>query len=145
MKRYLALDIGMKRTGVALVDDESRVATPLSLIEEEPNKTNFIDSLVELMQEWEITDLIVGNPVTLSGKEDIASENIKEISQELLQQLDASNRIDKDINLHFVDERLTSVSADRSLLASGIDTKKGKKLRDSLAAAVIAQSFIDSL
>ena len=69
MKRYLALDIGGKRTGLALVNDESKVATPLMVISQEVKSAEFIHELLRQMNEYEIDMLLVGLPIDLKGKE----------------------------------------------------------------------------
>ena len=139
MKRYLALDIGAKRTGLALVNDESKVATPLMVISQEVKSAEFIHELLRQMNEYEIDILLVGLPIDLKGKEAIAATNIRNLAASI------TARINKDIEIIFVDERLSTAQAEKALKLADVSSKNRKNMRDAHAAMVIAQSYIDSL
>ena len=139
MKRYLALDIGAKRTGLALVNDESKVATPLMVISHEVKSAEFIHELLRQMNEYEIDILLVGLPIDLKGKEAIAATNIRNLAASI------TARINKDIEIIFVDERLSTAQAEKALKLADVSAKNRKNMRDAHAAMVIAQSYIDSL
>ena len=139
MKRYLALDIGGKRTGLALVNDESKVATPLMVISQEVKSAEFIHELLKQMNEYEIDILLVGLPIDLKGKEAVAASNIRNLAASI------TSRIKKDIEIIFVDERLSTAQAEKALKLADVSSKNRKNMRDAHAAMVIAQSYIDSL
>lgn len=139
MKRYLALDIGGKRTGLALVNDESKVATPLMVISQEVKSAEFIHELLRQMNEYEIDTLLVGLPIDLKGKEAIAATNIRNLAASI------TKRINKDIEMIFVDERMSTAQAEKALKLADVSSKNRKNMRDAHAAMVIAQSYIDSL
>ena len=139
MKRYLALDIGGKRTGLALVNDESKVATPLMVISQEVKSAEFIHELLRQVNEYEIDTLLVGLPIDLKGKEAIAATNIRNLAASI------TKRINKDIEMIFVDERMSTAQAEKALKLADVSSKNRKNMRDAHAAMVIAQSYIDSL
>lgn len=139
MKRYLALDIGGKRTGLALVNDESKVATPLMVISQEVKSAEFIHELLRQMNEYEIDMLLVGLPIDLKGKESIAATNIRNLAASI------TSRINKNIEVIFVDERFSTAQAEKALKLADVSSKNRKNMRDAHAAMVIAQSYIDSI
>lgn len=141
----MALDIGSKRTGVALVDDQARVATPLCTISHEPNSARFVNELNNLITEWEPVALVVGLPIDLRGGESIAAENIRNITAELISKINDKEHRESSLDLHFVDERLTTVQVENAMKREGVSASKRKEIRDALAAAQIAQIYIDSI
>jgi len=147
MQRFLGLDIGKKRTGVALVDDQSKVATPLETISFVPNTNQFIDRLIELIHEWEPEAVIVGLPIDLKGKESVAASQMRTITSEMMNMLNLKLKKSGKAQLQakYVDERLTTAQAEKSLKSADFSSEYRKKHRDALAAAVIAQSWVDTL
>ncbi len=147
MQRFISLDIGKKRTGVALVDDSARVATPLTVISAETSSKEFLTELISLINEWEPTALIVGLPIDLKGREAIAAQDVRSRTAVLVdkinQKLVSGSRDVLDV--HYVDERLTTAQAEQSMRDAEMSADQRKMYRDALAAAVIAQSYIDSL
>ncbi len=143
MQRFLALDLGEQRTGIALVDDFAKTATPLDNISSKIESAEFYSRLIEFIEEWEPVALIVGLPIDLKGKESIAAKSVRETSVRIKNHILEKTTIDLD--LIFIDERLTTKQAERSMLEHDIDRKKRKNLRDSLAAMIIAQTFIDTI
>ena len=107
MNRYIALDLGLKRTGVALVDDEVKVATPLEVIKLEPNTQNFINQLDKLIEEWEPVGLIFGLPIDLKGREAIAATNTRELASQIFSKLKINN-----LSIDFQDERMTTAQSE---------------------------------
>ncbi len=138
MQRFLSLDIGKQRTGVALVDDENRVATPLETIAFAPDTKQFIKRIADLIVEWEPKSIIVGLPVDLTGKESVAATQMREVVKGISKHFDQ-------IDFEFVDERLTTAQAEKSLISADFSPEYRKKHRDALAAALIAQTWVDTL
>ena len=146
MKRYLALDIGKKRTGLALVNDETKVATPLLVIAQQTESPIFIEELYDQIIEFEIDSLIAGVPVDLKGHEGIAAKDVRS-RVESLKRLN-SKREKKNLAklvVVYVDERLSTAQAEKALKSADVSSKNRKNMRDAHAAMVIAQSYIDSL
>lgn len=147
MKRYLSLDIGKKRTGIALVNDETKVATPLLVISKETTLPDFILEVGELINEYEIDELIVGLPINLKGEESISAIDVKarmSSVEKRLNKVRMNKGMDK-VLINFVDERLSTAQAEKALKLADIPAKNRKNIRDAHAAMVIAQSYIDSI
>ncbi len=147
MERYVALDVGKKRTGIALVDDSARVATALDVIAHETSSHEFLDQLMHLINEWEPVALIVGLPIDLKGKEAVAASDVRRRAESIARRINVIRHAAhlEELKVHFVDERLTTAQAERTMRDAQMNAHDRKKLRDALAAAVIAQTFIDTL
>lgn len=147
MKRFITLDIGKKRTGVALVDDLARVATPIAVIAADTSSDKFISELVNIIDEWEPTAIIFGLPIDLKGNESIAAIDVKKRVNFLMSNVNRSRKANalEPLEYQYVDERLTTAQAERTMKDADMNAISRKRLRDALAAAVIAQSFIDTL
>ena len=147
MKRYLSLDVGKKRTGIALVNDETKVATPLLVISKETTLPDFILEVGELITEYEIDELIVGLPINLKGEESFSAIDVKarmSSVEKRLNKVRMNKGMDK-VLINFVDERLSTAQAEKALKLADIPAKNRKNIRDAHAAMVIAQSYIDSI
>ena len=132
----LGIDLGKKRTGIAVSDINQKIASPLKVIEN--MKFNEILNILEkIVNERNICAIIVGDPINMDGsigpKSQSSRSFIKNLSEEL------------DIPILLWDERLTTVSAERSLLEADISRKKRQQLIDKIAASIILQNFLDYL
>ena len=134
--RILALDHGTKRIGVAVTDELRILAHPLEYIDAEPF-TGVIERLRVLIREREIGQIIVGMPRNMDGSYGEAALRTKEFLVALKEAIP--------LPIRTWDERLTSVQAHRQMSESG--TKRGdrKEKVDAMAAAILLQSYIDSL
>ena len=130
----LGIDPGTRRIGVAAADVETRFARPVEVIDVE--KSNAIARIQQLVRELDVTQVIVGRPVALSGRSGAAVES----QRELLDRLRAS----LDVDVREYDERLTTVVADQGLQSSGASRRARKELRDAVAAQVMLQGYMDS-
>ncbi|WP_163467849.1 Holliday junction resolvase RuvX [Fusobacterium sp. IOR10] len=135
-KKYISLDVGDVRIGVARSDLLGIVATPLEVINRK--KVKSVKRIEELLKENNTKSLVVGIPKSLDGTEKRQAEKVREYIEKL------NNNIEG-LEIFEVDERLTTVSADRMLTDGG---KKGalekRKVVDKIAAAIILQTFLDS-
>ena len=147
MKRYLVFDLGLKRTGVALVDDINKVATPLSVINNEINSESFLVDILDFVYEWEPNAFVFGLPIDLKGNKAIAAENVKSNVESLMSKIQIllSNKNIDVPEVFFHDERLSTAQAEKQMITHDVPKENRDKIRDSLAACVIAQSFVDSL
>ena len=134
--RLLGLDLGSKRIGVAICDDQQSVATPFGMIKKEDN-TKFINNLKLIIKENSIEGIIVGNPINMDGSLGPRSQSIKDVCKNI------GIHIDTPICLW--DERLSTVGAYN--LSSQLDINTSKKVKniDKNAAAFILQGAIDYL
>lgn len=133
--RILALDHGTVRIGVAVSDELGMLAHPLDFIPAEPVAA-FLDRLRRLLQEREVSLVIVGLPRNMDGSEGPAVRKVEEFVH-LLKETIA-------IPVRTWDERLTSAQAHRMLAESGKRSKERRGRVDSSAAAVLLQSFLDA-
>lgn len=135
-KKYISLDIGDVRIGVARSDIMGLVATPLEVINRK--KVKSVQRIKEILAENNTKSLVVGIPKSLDGTEKRQAEKVREYLEKLKKNIDG-------LEIFEVDERLTTVSADRMLTDGG---KKGaiekRKVVDKIAAAIILQTFLDS-
>jgi putative pre-16S rRNA nuclease len=134
--RILALDLGKKRIGLALSDPLGITAQGLPTLQ----RTNIRQDLAALdaiIKEREVTLLLMGHPLHMSGHESRQSEYTREFAERLGQHTG--------IEVRLWDERLTTVEAERVLKESGISIEKRAKAVDRLAAVILLESYLDSL
>ena len=134
--RLIGLDLGSKRIGVSICDEKQTIATPFKTINKK-NTIELITQLKEIINEYNIKGIIIGNPLNMDGTSGRSSQSVN----------DVSNNIDQaiDIDVCLWDERLSTVGAFN--LSSQLDvnvTKREKKI-DQNAAAFILQGAIDFL
>ena len=134
--RLLGLDLGSKRIGVSICDDKQSIATPYKTI----NKTNvekLITEILAIIEENNISGIIIGNPINMDGSVGRSSQSVK----------DVTSNISKSVNLPIClwDERLSTTGAFN--LSSQLDVNFSKRVKniDQNAAAFILQGAIDYL
>ena len=134
--RLIGLDLGSKRIGVSICDERQSIATPFKTI----NKTNtneLVDELQEIITEYNIKGIIIGNPINMDGSLGRSAQSVN----------DVSNNIDKsiDVNVCLWDERLSTVGAFNISSQLDVNVSKREKNIDQNAAAFILQGAIDFL
>jgi putative Holliday junction resolvase len=141
--RYLAIDLGDKRTGIATGDATTRIASPVAVLEvssAERNGQALLDAIVRTIADfWTPRDpgeLVVGLPINMDGTEGPAAKKAREIARALGER---TNR-----RVHVFDERLTSAEADWRMAQSGLTHAQKKARRDAIAAAAILEGFLNS-
>lgn len=134
-KKYVALDVGDVRIGVAKSDIMGILATPLEVIDR--RKVKAVKRIEEILIQENTKSLVIGIPKSLDGTEKRQAEKVREFIEKL-------NKSIEGLEIFEVDERLTTVSADRFLNETN---KKGalekRKVVDKVAAAIILQAFLD--
>ncbi|RMD61035.1 MAG: Holliday junction resolvase RuvX [Planctomycetota bacterium] len=134
--RFLGLDIGAKRTGVAVGDDESTVAAPAALVEAPlADRARWLEAIVRVVEEHEPEAIVVGLPLNMDGSTGPAASQAREIAEALARRLG--------LPAHLQDERLTTHQARQTLAHSGLTRKRKKRRTDALAAAHMLQAFLD--
>lgn len=133
--RILALDLGTKRTGVALSDELKMIAQPLEFIPTEPF-AEFLARLKEILRDKEVELILVGLPRNMDGSYGPAAMKAKEFA--------AALRDAVAIPIRMWDERLTTAQAQRFLIQGGVRRKKRKEKVDQTAAAILLQSYLDN-
>lgn len=134
--RILALDHGTVRIGVAVSDELKMIATPLEFIPAEPF-AEFLERLKTLIREKQVEGIVVGMPRNMDGSYGPAALKVQEFVATL------RNAIA--VPIKTVDERLTSVQAQKFLRQAGHNTRQQKGRVDQTAAAIILQTHLDTL
>ena len=134
--RILALDHGTKRIGVAVSDELKMIATPLEYILAEPFAA-FLVRLKEIIRDKEVEMILVGMPRNMDGSYGPASLKVQEFVAVLKDAVA--------VPIKTWDERLTSAQANRFLIQGNVRREKRKEKVDKTAAAILLQSFLDSL
>ncbi|MGL5543525.1 MAG: Holliday junction resolvase RuvX, partial [Cetobacterium sp.] len=128
-KRYLSLDVGDVRIGVAKSDLMGMVATPLEVIDR--RKTKAVKRIAELCREENTKSIVIGIPKSLDGTEKRQAEKVREFMEKL-------NKSIEGLEFFEIDERLSTVSADRMLNETNLrGAKEKRKVVDKVAAAII--------
>lgn len=135
MGRVLGIDVGTVRIGIALCDEERMVATPLVTVPGRDQQAA-LTQITALIEEHNITALVAGLPLDLDGTTGRAAKR----TMRFLDRLEKRSGLD----VHLIDERLTSVQAERSLLEADLSRSRRKEVVDQVAAALILQSWLDS-
>lgn len=130
--RLLGLDIGNRRIGVAVSDEQGMIASPVGYVRRGVKEQ---DDLAGQIQRWTPVGLVVGLPVGLSGREGPQAANVRSFAIETLERFG--------LPVQYLDERLTTTIAERALIANGIRRAARKEQVDAMAAAVILQDFMD--
>lgn len=134
--RALGLDLGTRRIGVAVCDAARTVATPLETIDRVGDRRREHDEIERLIDEHGIAVLVVGLPLSLDG-------GVGPTAKAILSEVKAlRKRLPIEVVTH--DERLSTVTAESSLRAQGVGSRRGRSVVDQLAAAVILQAWIDA-
>ena len=134
--RYLALDLGERRTGLAAADDVTGVASPWRVIEQRVDTEAWRKAVEAAVAEYGPDALVIGYPLNMDGTESPGAKRARERAEALR---DGTGRA-----TYLVDERLTSDAADDVMSQSGWTHKQKKKRRDALAAAAVLERFLDS-
>lgn len=130
--RYLAIDYGMKRTGLAICDAAETIASPVTVI---TGQGGLIAKIMKVIEDENIEAVVVGLPLNMDGTDSGQTKKARLFAEQL--------GAKKEISIYFQDERLTSFEAEQKLAGLGITRKKKKKHLDAIAAAVILQTYID--
>ncbi|WZH53865.1 MAG: Holliday junction resolvase RuvX [Nocardioides alkalitolerans] len=130
----LGIDPGDARIGVARCDAAGILATPVETVR---RGRGDLDRIAELRAEHEAVEVVVGLPRSLSGKEGPAAAKVRTFARKLARRLG-------DVPVRLVDERLTTVSAESMLRASGRTAKNQRSVVDQAAAVLILQHVLDT-
>ena len=134
--RILALDHGTKRIGIAVSDELKMIAQPLEFVPAEPFE-QFTARLQDLISEKEVELILLGMPRNMNGSYGPAAEKVEEFA--------AALKAAVTVPIKTWDERLTSVQANRLLIEGGVRRENRKEKVDKMAAAILLQSYLDSL
>ncbi|MCP4453996.1 MAG: Holliday junction resolvase RuvX [Planctomycetes bacterium] len=130
--KYLAVDYGNRRTGLALCDRNETMASPLSVIHD-PRRV--IKLIVEVVEEEHIEGIVIGLPLNMDDSEGFQAKRVREFGKIL------SGKVDVPVLFH--DERLSSFTASEKLAAMSLTRSHKKQRLDAVAAAVILEGFLE--
>jgi putative Holliday junction resolvase len=130
--RYLAIDYGVKHTGLAICDAAETVASPLTVIEGQKDLLRKIKDVVEAEN---VEAIVLGLPLNMDDTVGSQAKLVFQFGEQLEKVLD--------IPVHFQDERLSTFGADGKLAAAELSIKKKKKHLDAIAAADILEAFLE--
>ena len=128
----LGVDVGTARIGVARSDPHALLATPVETV---PRGDGDLERLAQLVAEYDAVEVIVGLPIALSGRETASTDDARGFARRLAKRVPISVRL--------VDERLSTVSAQSALHASGRTTRSSRSVVDQVAAVIILQHALD--
>ncbi len=133
--RILALDHGTVRVGVAVSDELKIFAQPLEFIPAEPFAA-CLERIQVILREKEVEMILVGMPRNMDGSYGPAAQKVREFVAALQQAVT--------VPIKTLDERLTSVQANRLLVQANVRREERKQKVDKMAAAILLQSYLDS-
>ncbi len=133
--RYLALDVGSKRVGIAVSDELGLTAQPVLTLERRRNQREDLRSIARLCRRFGVAGIVVGNPLALSGEPTSQAAKVQTFAAEL-GELTA-------LPVHLWDERLTTHEAHQLLYEAGHARQDHRRVVDQVAATLILQSFLD--
>lgn len=134
MKRLLGLDIGNKTIGVAVSDPLGILAQGVTTIKRRSKKED-VDALKAIIETYDVETLIVGLPKNMNNSVGFQATRTMNYADYLKEALD--------IEIIYIDERLTTASATRALIEGGVRRENRKKHVDKLAAVFILQTYLD--
>jgi putative holliday junction resolvase len=130
--RYLAIDYGLKRTGLAICDEGEMIASPMAVVQ---GRKDLIERVKRIIASEGIGAVVLGLPLNMDGTEGPQARLVQAFGKELGRQIG--------IPVHLQDERLSSFEAEQRLLEMDLSRAKKKKRLDALAAADILRTFLD--
>lgn len=134
--RFLGLDVGRSRVGVALSDPDGRLAFPFTVINA-ARTSEVYSQLKGIVDKEKVDEVVVGLPLTLRGERGPQARETTSFADGLSGELG--------IPIHFWDERLSTKKAGQVLSEADIRAARRKQVVDMVAATVILQSYLDSL
>ena len=134
--RIMALDVGSRTIGIACSDALLMTAQGIETIRRTSLENDF-NRLRELISEYEVHELAVGMPKNMNGTKGDRAEKTEEFVEKMKAVID--------LPVTFWDERLSTVMAERQLIAADVSRKKRKGVIDKMAAVVILQGYLDRL
>lgn len=134
--RIMGLDVGVKRIGIAISDPLGWTAQGHSVLHRTKMNRD-MEVLQQICQEYEIEEIVLGYPLNMNGTVGPKAEEIKEFGRVLGDYLQ--------LPISYWDERLSTVSAQRHLIAADVSRQKRKDVIDKLAAVNILQAYLDRI
>ncbi len=132
--KYLAIDYGSRRTGLAVCDPSQTICSPLAVLD---STRDLIAQIDEFIKTENAEAVVIGLPLNMDDSEGPQAKSVRAFAADLAKSIK--------IEIHFQDERLTSFAAGEKLDMTDLPPAQKKQRRDAVAAADILQAFLDSL
>ena len=133
--RFLGLDVGNRRIGVAVSDELGLTAQPVMTLERKRSRRDDLRSLGRLARRFAVSAIVVGDPLRLSGEESPQTAKTRALAAELGELTG--------LPIHMYDERLTTHRAHQILYEAGHERQQHRRVVDQVAATLILQAFLD--
>jgi putative Holliday junction resolvase len=135
--RVLAVDYGERRIGLAVSDPSGTIAQPLPTLTRRAGKRPPVQAIADTARAWEVESIVVGLPLTLEGDDSDWTRETRAFADKLGARAD--------VPVHLVDERMTSVRAEKAVRSLGLrrSAREDKRRVDAAAAVLILQAFLD--
>lgn len=135
---WIAVDVGSVRVGVARSDPRGVLALPVATLARDVRSGSDLSDLARLVGEYEAVGVVVGLPRTLAGREGPAAQAAREYGAALAGLI-------APVPVEYLDERLTTVSAQRKLQQNGVRSRAGRAVIDQAAAVELLEHWLDAL
>lgn len=133
---WFGVDVGSVRVGVARCDPQGTLAVPVTTLARDARTDRDVAELAALVAEYEAAGVVVGLPRTLANREGAAAELARDYGRRIAERI-------APVPVEYVDERLTTVSAQRKLHEGGVRGRAGRAVIDQLAAVELLQHWLD--
>ena len=140
--RKMGLDVGDKTVGIAVSDELGYTAQGIMTLERVGIRKD-TGKIIDMVKEYGCDTVVIGLPKNLNGSDSIQTEKVREFRTMLENKMRSTGM--KDIKIVWQDERLTTVMAERVLIAADVSRSKRKKVIDKQAAVIILQSYLDGM
>lgn len=135
MTRFLGIDYGTRRIGLAVGDDETCIASPLMTVDATGRAKQDVQAVLKNSCGYEVDAYVVGLPINMDGREGTQAKLTRAFGEELARVGDRP--------VHFLDERLSSRAADEKLREHNVTRGQRRNRQDALAAQIVLQEFLD--
>ena len=131
--RIIGLDWGSVRVGIAMSDEDGKMAFPLQHTLE---TSTSLEDIQRLKEEYDVGLVVMGMPISLKGQETESTDKAKRFAERLKQKIG--------IEIEFVDERFSSVASTQALHEQGMKEAEQRHIKDNIAAALMLQQYLDT-
>lgn len=134
--RILGLDVGERTIGVAVSDELGWTAQGVETIRRQSPEQDYA-RLLQLIEQYQVTEIVVGLPRNMNGTIGPRGESCQRFARGLAERTA--------LPVHLWDERLTTMAAEKMLIAADVSRKKRKRVIDKMAAVMILQGYLDAI
>jgi len=132
----ISIDYGIKKTGIAISNQECTIAMPLFTIEERDEK-NKIAKILNLLKTYSFCAVVIGLPISMNGQPSSQTLEVQNFAKKF--------SIESDLPIYLQDERLTTKAANSLLKSLGVKRKERNQNDDCIAASMILETTLDSI